>query len=466
MTGSNRLRDWLSVNIAPTVFLASYFLTVVLGNIVYVLPSARSFLEETPFTARIFEFDTLFSSGFWVLLLSPFVVTPLVVWMMRRVAQPMVARVVNIFPEFTRSSYLLLVLLCYAVVIYSFWQADAFRLFLAGTDFASSVEARFVIRERVSFFSMALLMSNLHFLAIYGAVKLVREGGFWWGAVTLLNAIVISVLLVVLNMKWPILIFYAGLVIAVFIYTPKYPFIKAALGMVALLLVYFLISAFVYRISPPAPVQAEQPTVGEPAIVEAAPSEPSTAESSVAPTPVPEVGEKKEGADVVALSSAIGGEVPRMMFHAINRMAIIYPYYYQVFTKQGQVCGGLLAQARVGQKCRPSYYIYTEIFNDQFNGRGTAPAAVHITSYALGGWPLAAIGLFCASVLLGIFAALPLGGSSLAGAMAVTGGVMGYHLSQLPGEGPIFYDHGIFWTIVMLFVYALLVKGYRAVVAK
>lgn len=97
---------------------------------------------------------------------------------------------------------------------------------------------------------------------------------------------------------------------------------------------------------------------------------------------------------------------------------------------------------------------------------GAAPAAVHITSYALDGWPLAAIGLFCASVLLGIFAALPLGGSSLAGSMAVTGGVIGYHLSQLPGEGPIFYDHGVFWTIVMLFVCTLVVKSFRGVIAK
>ncbi|MCO1624119.1 hypothetical protein [Pseudomonas putida] len=465
MTDSNKFRDWLSVNIAPTIFLVSYFLTVVLGNLVYLIPSARPFLEKTPFTARIFEFDTLFSSGFWLLLLSPFVVTPLVVWLVRRFTQPLVARVVGFFPEFTHSSYLLLLLLCYGIVIYAFWQAEAFRLFLAGSDFTSSVEARFVIRERVSFFSMALLMSNLHFLSIYGAVKLVRKGGLWWGGVTLLNAVVISVLLVVLNMKWPILIFYAGLVLAVFVYTPRYPFVKAAVGMVALLLVYFLISAFVYRISPPVPEQAEQSQIGESAMVEPQVSEADIAGRSVAP--VPERDEKEsKGADVVALSAAIGGEVPKMMFHAVNRMAIIYPYYYEVFTKRGQVCGGLLAQAKVGQKCRPSYYIYTEIFNDQFNGRGTAPAAVHITSYALGGWPLAAVGLLCGSVLLGVFAALPLGGSSLAGAIAVTGGVMGYHLSQLPGEGPIFYDHGVFWSILMLFVYALFVKAYRAMVAK
>lgn len=28
--------------------------------------------------------------------------------------------------------------------------------------------------------SMALLMSNLHFLAIYSVVRLVREAGLWW----------------------------------------------------------------------------------------------------------------------------------------------------------------------------------------------------------------------------------------------------------------------------------------------
>ena len=465
MVGSNKLRDWLAINIAPVVFLAAYFLTVVLGNLVYALPGARPFLMDIPFTARIFNFETLFSPGYWLLLLSPFVVTPVVVWLVRRFLQSAVLRVAGFFPEFTRSSYLFLLILCYGVVIYSFWQAEAFKLFLAGSDFASSVEARFVIRERVSFFSMALLMSNLHFLSIYGVVKLIRDGGLWWGGVTLLNAIVISALLIVLNMKWPILIFYAGLVLAVFIYTPRHPFVKAAVGMMALLLVYFLISAFVYRISPPVVESVQQPTVSEAVPDKHGATQSESASGSLDPA---EAGDSsvQKGTDVLALSSAIGGRVPQMMFHAINRMAISYPYYYEIFTRRGQVCGGLLVQAQVGQKCRPSFYVYSEIFNDQFKQRGTAPAAVHITAYALGGWPLAAIGLLCGSVLLGVFASLPLNAGSLMGAMAVTGGVMGYHLSQLPGEGPLFYDHGVVWAVLMLLVYALVVKAYRAVVAK
>ncbi|MNE78310.1 hypothetical protein D3C80_1747030 [compost metagenome] len=68
--------------------------------------------------------------------------------------------------------------------------------------------------------------------------------------------------------------------------------------------------------------------------------------------------------------------------------------------------------------------------------------------------------------MLGVFASLPLNASSLMGAMAVTGGVMGYHLFQLPGEGPLFYDHGVVWAVLMLLVYALVVKAYRAVIAK
>lgn len=544
MLSSDNLRGWISSNLAPVVFLGSYFFTVVLGNLVYLFPSARPYLNMTKYTARIFEFETLFSFGYWLLLFAPFVVTPLIVWGVRRVAARPLVRIIDFFPEFTRTSYLTLLLLCYAVVLYSFWKADAFSLFLAGGDVMSSVEARFIIRERVSFFSMTVLMSNLHFLAIYAAVKWVRDGGWWWGSVTAFNAVMISALLICLNMKWPIIIFYAGMVMALFVYTRRYPFVKTAVGMAILLLVYLIISLFVYRLlsmpvaeisSAPADVQvsgsAAAKLEGVPsradesvtvmlrpvsegvkldpfkglqvsgsakqntrvkvcrgtedaassnkeswaAVAHAQPSAGVSAAGSVsgggADFPVaglsggrlPEVDVVSKAADVTPQAGAVGVHLPIAMFHIVNRMAVIYPYYYEIFTNKGQVCGGLLAQAQVGQKCRPSYYIYTEIFNDQFNGRGTAPAAVHITAYALGGWPLAWVGLICGSILLGVFAALPLASSSLVGAMAITGGVLGYHLSQLPGEGPIFYDHGVFWTVLMLVGYAVFVKIYRLV---
>lgn len=432
----DRLREWVSVHLALVIFLLAYFSTIVLGNIIYLMPFVRPYLDVVPYTSRIFELDTLFSFGYWVLLLSPFVIAPLIVWGVRQFLRAKVARVVAFFPDFTRGSYLLLLFMCYLLVIFAFWRADAFRLFVEGRDFASSVEARFEIRARIGFLHMALLMSNLHFLSVYGVVQVVRRGGVFWWVISLLNIMLVSVLLVLLNMKWPVIIFYAGLVMAVFVYVVRNAFSRASIGGVFLLLVYISISAFVYRLHA---VEVDQSAGGA-----------ALPESSL---------ERSRSLGIAVLES-----VPMMFFHAVNRMAVAYPYYYDFFTHEGQICGGLAAQLQAGQACRPSFVIYNLMFDDQFQGRGTVPAPVHVTAYALGGWPLAAAGLVCASIVLGLFASLPLRENALVGAMAITGGVVGYHLSQLPGEGPFFYDHGIFWTLLMLFGYAVLVKIYRRII--
>jgi len=400
----------------------------------------------TSFGARIFDFSTLFSTGYWLLLVAPFVVVPPIVWWVRRKMIFRVQLIANFFPDFTGYSYLALLIACYLFVFYSFARADAFNLFSSGADFTSSVEARFAIRDSVGFVAMAVLMSNLHYLSIYGCVKWVRGGGWLWGGVTIINALLVSVLLIALNMKWPILIYYAGIVMAIFVYTHDRPYVKTVAGVILLLVMYVLISAFVYRLAPSLAV-----------------TDPAGSQLELAPelhlpaTPPAQTSVHR----ISSAGAALSERLPMMMFHAVNRMAISYPYYYEIFTTQGQVCGGLLAQARIANKCRPSYLVYSEMFDDRFKGRGTAPAAVHLTSYALGGWPLAGVGLICASILLGLFASLPLGASDIMGAMAITGGVMGYHLSQLPGEGPIIYDHGILWVIVMLCGYALIVKFFQ-----
>ena len=137
-------------------------------------------------------------------------------------------------------------------------------------------------------------------------------------------------------------------------------------------------------------------------------------------------------------------------------MAVSYPYYYQVFTAEGPVCGGILAQAHRHPACRPSEMIYTRMFgSNEFEHRGTAPLAAHISGYALGGWPIAILALVAASVILGLFSAVPLDDGAMTGSLVILGAVTGYHLSQIPGEGVIFYEHGLFWIGLLLLANAL-----------
>jgi hypothetical protein len=158
----------------------------------------------------------------------------------------------------------------------------------------------------------------------------------------------------------------------------------------------------------------------------------------------------------VATTKAAPFYVPSLLVIALNRMAISYPYYYQVFTDEGPVCGGILAQARRGPFCRPSHLIYARIFgSDKYSEKGTSPVAVHISGYALGGWPVALFALFAASVILGLFAALPPDYGAAMGTATIIGAQTAYHLSQIPGEGILFYEHGLLWPGLLIAGYAL-----------
>lgn len=433
MTLLDDIRSWVSRNLAPVIFLLAYFFTVVLGNVIYSLPFGKEGLLRSAYTADILNFDTLFSPGYWLLLFLPFLITPLVVVLVRKGLGRAVLTLSNCVAEFSRAEYLFILAACYGVVLFALVRADAFSLFLNGADAVASVVARFKIRSQVGFFSLMILMSPLHFLSIYSLVRWMRERTWFWLGISIFNGVVMSAFLIMLNMKWPILIFYAGLVLSIFVYAKRHAYLKTALGGVLLITVYFLISAFVFRLATIEPVKKVEST--EVSVVEA----PLT----------PDVPRTK----ILDVGSAATKNAPMLVFAAVNRMAIIYPYYYQVFTREGAVCGGILAQAKVGPVCRPSTLIYTRMFNDGFNGRGTAPAAVHISGYALGGWPIAVVFLVFASLVLGSFTCLPLNLNSVTGSLAITGAISGYHYSQLPIEGPIIYDHGLLWIFLMLFVF-------------
>jgi hypothetical protein len=150
--------------------------------------------------------------------------------------------------------------------------------------------------------------------------------------------------------------------------------------------------------------------------------------------------------------------------NALNRMALPYPFYYQVFTEEGPICGTLIDRIlRKTNPCHPSNLIYERIYGQgAFSGKATAPAAVHISGYALGGWTGALIATILTSIVIGLFMGLwpAARTSTLAATIFVMGGYSAYFFSQLPFEGPIVYDHGILWWAALLLGYF----GYRVFV--
>lgn len=422
-------RCWAASNLAPIIFLSAYFFTIVLGNVLYNSAYGHSFLSRFPYTARILEFETLFKPGFWALLLVPFVVTPIIVFFVKRTCSAQLYRIADIIPEIRKIDFILLNVICVGLVLFAMFRADAFVLFSSGRDAISSVEARFQIRSQMGFMPLIVLMSVLHFLSIYSFVRWMRGPDTYWRVVSICSAAFMTVFLVLLNMKWPVLIYYSGLVLAIFVYARKWVYPKTIAGAVLLIVFYLLISSFVFRL---APVEVS--------------SVPTTTEMSI---------EELSG-DVGGVAGAAFENAPMLLFAVVNRMAIIYPYYYELFSTEGAVCGGVFAQMKFGQPCRPSTYVYTYIFgNDGFEGRGTSPAPVHVSGYALGGWWVALFALLAASVILGLFASLPLDLSATVGAFVITGAVAGYHFSQLPGEGPLLYDHGVVWSMLVVLAYSL-----------
>lgn len=435
-------RLWVATNLQPIAFLGAYFATIVAGNLIFASPLGATSLRATGFSPRILEMPHIFSFGYWALLLCPFVIAPLVVIATRRSFGPLVARSSLILQEFGRAEYLFITGCCYAFMLYRFWQADVAGLFVTGTDEVSSVNARFAIHHRIGYWTLMVLQALMPFLAIYSLIRWMRSREWFWFAMMVLNIVAMSVLLALLNMKWPVLLFYVGLVMAVFVNAKRRAYLKAAIGTLFLLSSFLMISALVFRIAPG--TQVAKPHL---AVVE-----PTASPASATPSETPRATKAEGMVNLADTSRAAIGNAPGLLLAALNRMAVLYPYYYETFTSEGAVCGGVLQQAQRAPKCRPSTLIYSRIFgtSEGYTDAGTSPQSVHISGYALGGWPIAMCALVAGSILLGLFASLPLDRSVSTSALAIVGALAGYHLSQVPGEGVILFDHGLLWTFLMI----------------
>ena len=444
-------RDWLSVNIGPILFLSFYFLTVVLGNLLYASPIGNWLIVTDGLPEDALSFDTTFTLGYWVLLLMPFVLVPVGVWALRPVlAKFIVGPIVRYVPDFRSIDWVVIFAAIAGFAIYGLYRTDAFALSGNAVDAKQAIEARFILQNRMSFPEKVAIHALLPFMSFYAIAALIKTGRRFWLGPVILSVGVTCTSLVAINMKWPVLVFYMGAVAGIFMYSKRWPYLKAALGAAGLFVFYVVISTYVFRWVPAAETPAPQV------------SAPSTAQPAKPTNHSP----KETSPDYSSLARSSVQSAPFLVVHALNRMAISYPYYYKIFTEQGPVCGNLIETYTPGKKpCAPTFLVYSHIFpNDGYDGRASAPASPQVTAYAQQGWTGAAIGTIFIVVVLAGFSAVPLAAGPMAAAFAIVGATVGYHYSQLPLEGPITYDHGFLWPLLLIAVYTFFWKFFGGIV--
>ena len=231
------MQEWFSTHLHSTVFLVAYFLSTVAGNLIFVSRWANPFLTASDISSREFlTFPNNSTFGYWALLLCPFVLTPIIVSATRRLAGSRLQRAAQVVPEFRPWDYALIVSVCFGYVVYRFWNADVAALFASGADFNASINARFVIRERLGFFTLVLLQALLPYLAIYAFIAWLQSRRLYWMAFSIVDFALLSVLLAMTNMKWPVLLFGISIVLAFFVFDKRHSYLKTGIGALLVLM--------------------------------------------------------------------------------------------------------------------------------------------------------------------------------------------------------------------------------------
>lgn len=435
-----RLRNAALPGLPLWVFLSAYFSLTVLGNLLY----GTSFGADLP-AANIKDFSwdklhTSFGIAFWLLLFLPFLLAP-IAFVVKQFATPVARSVAPIVPELSKPAYLVITIILYIYVINALTGANALDRLLSGNNAILAVESRFALLADIGFEPQVAMKSLLVFLTVYGAIKGAREPGIFWQAVTCINVIVLTTCLILLNMKWPAVVFILTLGICVAAIAKKRPYLKSITVTASGILVYFMLATVLLRWFPAPQTEADLPTQEERYI------------------------SHSDGIKINGhlLYETVAGSLvfaPRLAIGAINRMAMAVPYYFDFSEIEGPSCGQELSRLWIKRDlaCEPTLLVYTRMFGDDgFAGRGTAPASVNIYGYALAGWAGAIVSTIIAIAVLGLFLALwaPAQTNAVVAAAFIMGSYTAYFMSQLPIEGPIIYDHGMLW-------WALLVMAWTA----
>ncbi len=453
-----RLRAFILPGIPLYIFLGALFFFTILGNLLYATPFG---VDLPSFNVRDFswgQFHEPFGLKFWLLLFLPVILSP-IAFGVRRVASPLALTISPIIPEIPKTVFLITTIALYAFAIKALIDADALGRFLSGHNAVGAVENRFSLLAVLGFKPQMVLKSLLVFLSVYGAVRAAREGRLFWPIATGVNVVVLTICLVLLNMKWPAVLYILTLGVCVFATAKRHPYIKAAAITASGIALFFVLSAVLLRWFP------------EPEVVSVAPiivqQKPPSISQEIQQGPIltPQPATKNPITAFNTLNGAIFFS-PAILTGAINRMAVSVPFYFQFHAFAGDNCKAALWRMWMKRPlaCEPSLIVYTALFGyDEFANRGTAPAAVNLYSYALAGWPGAIFETTLTLVILGLFLAVwgPAQNNAVAMAAFVMGSYAGYSFSQLPVEGPIIYDTGMLWWTLMMAVWIAVYWGYR-----
>jgi hypothetical protein len=225
--------------------LTSYFFLTVLMNVVFVVYDDRFAMKSMDnFSIAAFPVQTV---GYWLLLFLPFLALPPVAILFRRIlARP--ARMLGAWtPEFRMLDYLVITGVCYGIAIHAMYRSDAWGLLWSGSDAISTVLARFELLNRLHFFERAILQSVLVFLTLYSLVRALRSREGRWLSIFSVNLVAMTVLLVCLNMKWPVVVLFGGIVACTALFGRRRG-LHTAIAAVTMVCVYLLVATVVLRI--------------------------------------------------------------------------------------------------------------------------------------------------------------------------------------------------------------------------
>ncbi|UPT93886.1 hypothetical protein J4G48_0031745 [Bradyrhizobium barranii subsp. apii] len=417
--------------IALVSFLGFYFALIVIGNLLYFTDLGPLIGQRGVAGFSIHSFAHAGSAGYWLLLFLPFILTPPIAVLVRHAASPLVK--LAIAPSLPKSAYAILIAALYSYAALSLWRADAWHLLLNAQDHVSAVENRFRLFDLLGFWPLVVIKSVLFSMSVYGLLESLMQKHPFWKIATAFNLIAMPAILILLNMKWPLVLFYVAHFIAILMFA-KRPFLPAILFATMTFVSYFLISLMLLRV-----------TAGPATIAVNEISRPIA-------TPTKQDAPKQETVNRVTVGEGLFLSANAV----INRMAQPFPFYFEIFSQSPHQCGSLLGRIlRRQSPCQPSNVVYAAMFSDRFAGEGTAPQPPHVTGFAIQGWSGALIEITLTSVVLGLFAAVSGGTGALQATISVMGAVTGYFYSQLPFEGPIIYDHGVLWWGVPLLLYGV-----------